>query len=142
MCSFSQTVLFQVLGLGNTVFCNRTFQLTRISSHLHRSFVNNYHTHRMTMKSRTSTLKTKQERRDTCVIYVNLRSVNVLGIIQTMQITYFNCLIVVNFIIVSQVCRVTLWTQYRRGNQNTQISAPELSLTSVMNWVQEGREQC
>jgi len=32
----------------------------------------------------------------------------ILGIIQTKHITYFNCLMDVNFIIVSKVCRVTL----------------------------------
>ena len=62
----------------------------------------------MAVKFRTITPKAKQERWDTRVIYVTLRSVNVLGIIQTIQMNYFNCLIDVNIIIVSQVCRVTL----------------------------------
>lgn len=81
ICRFSQTVLIEVLGLGSTVLYTRTFQLTRSSSHQQKSFAKKNHIHRVAMIPRTRTRKTKQERWNTCVIYVNLRSVNVLGMI-------------------------------------------------------------
>jgi hypothetical protein len=70
--------------------------------------VSHDHIHHMAMKYRTDKRRTKQEKWETYVIYLHLGLVNALGIIKTIKITHFNCLIDVNFITVSQVCRVTL----------------------------------